>query len=122
MQQILIALWPSYARIPNSLPASAAITTQGMCSYFLYWLLQLPLLLIPTHRLQYLFWVKTALVTPMALGMTIWICVQAGGGADFFYAPATVSGSTRAWLWLSSLTSITGGYSTLVVNIPDFEV
>ncbi|KAH8894284.1 NCS1 allantoate transporter [Thozetella sp. PMI_491] len=121
VQQILIALWPSYAQVPNHLPASAGITTQGMCAYFLYWLLQLPLLLIPTHRLQYLFWLKTALVTPMAIAMVIWISVQAGGAGDFFYAPATVSGSTRAWLWLSSLTSVTGGFSTIAANIPDFS-
>ena len=121
VQQILIALWPSYARIPNHLPATAGITTQGMCAYFLYWLVQLPILLIPTHKLQYLFWIKTALVTPMALAMTIWIAAQAGGGADFFCAPSTVSGSTRAWLWLSNLASVTGGYSTLVVNIPELS-
>lgn len=38
---MVTAIWPSYADIPNNLPASAKITTQGMVSYFLYWLLQL---------------------------------------------------------------------------------
>ena len=57
----------------------------------------------------------------MAVAMTIWIAAQVGGGADFFYALSTVSGSTRAWLWLSNLTSVTGGYSTLVVNIPELS-
>ncbi|KAI1139762.1 uracil permease [Hypoxylon sp. FL0543] len=118
---ILTAIWPSYARLPNTLPASAGTTSQGLLSYFVYWCIQFPLLLIPSHRLQYLFWVKTVLVTPMALAMVIWITVVAGGQGDFFYAPATVSGSTRAWLWLSNLTSVTGGYSTLAVNIPDFS-
>ncbi|OTA88073.1 hypothetical protein M434DRAFT_399143 [Hypoxylon sp. CO27-5] len=118
---ILTAIWPSYARLPNTLPASAGTTSQGLLSYFIYWCIQFPLLLIPSHRLQRLFWVKTVLVTPMALAMVIWITVVAGGQGDFFYAPATVSGSTRAWLWLSNLTSVTGGYSTLAVNIPDFS-
>ncbi|KAI0121223.1 putative allantoin permease [Xylariales sp. AK1849] len=58
----------------------------------------------------------------MALATVIWISVKAGGeSASFFRSPATVSGSTRAWLWLSSLTSVTGGYSTLAVNIADFS-
>ncbi|KAI0181859.1 uracil permease [Hypoxylon sp. FL1284] len=118
---IVTAVWPSYARLPNALPASAGTTTQGLLSYFIYWCIQLPLLLIPSHRLQYLFWAKTALVTPTALAMVVWITVKAGGGAEFFYEPATVSGSTRAWLWLANLTSVTGGYSTLAVNIPDFS-
>ncbi|KAH7021200.1 NCS1 nucleoside transporter [Microdochium trichocladiopsis] len=118
---ILTALWPSYKNLPNTLPASAGITSQGLLSYFIYWCIQFPLLLIPTHKLQPLFWFKTVLVGPAALATVIWIAVQAGGGGVFFSAPATVSGSTRAWLWLANLTSVTGGYSTLCVNIPDFS-
>ncbi|RDI84618.1 hypothetical protein Vi05172_g5488 [Venturia inaequalis] len=53
--------------------------------------------------------------------MVIWISVKAGGAGTFFNAPPTVHGSTRAWLWLANLTSVTGGFSTLAVNIPDFS-
>lgn len=121
MVQILKALWPSFAHIPNTLPAWTGLTTNGMIAYLIYWLIQFPILLIPTHKLQYMFWLKTALVTPMAIAMVVYVAVKAGGSGDFFYAPATVSGPTRAWLWLSSLTSVTGAYSTLAVNIPDFS-
>lgn len=92
-----------------------------MISYFLYQLLQFPFLLIPTHKLQYMFLAKTILVPPTALAMVIWISVTAGHGGDFFNQPATIHGSDRAWLWLSSLTAMTGGFSTLTVNIPDFS-
>ncbi|RAR10228.1 NCS1 nucleoside transporter family [Stemphylium lycopersici] len=80
-----------------------------------------PFLLIPTHKLQYMFWVKTILLPPVAIGMTAWVAVKAGGNGTFFTRSATVHGSERAWMWLSSMTSITGGYSTLAVNIPDFS-
>jgi NCS1 family nucleobase:cation symporter-1 len=66
---MLTAVWPSFATLPNHLPASAGLTTAGMISYFFYWLIQLPLLLIPTHKLQYMFWVKTVLMPPVAIGM-----------------------------------------------------
>jgi NCS1 family nucleobase:cation symporter-1 len=56
----------------------------------------------------------------MALAMVIYLAVAARDAPDFWNQKATVSGSTRAWLWLSSMTSITGGFSTLAVNIPDF--
>lgn len=103
---MITAIWPSYQNVSNHLPAMIGITTKGMVSYLIYWLIQLPLLLIPTHRLQYLFTVKGVLVVPMVLAMTIWISVKAGAASsDFFREPATVSGSTRAWLWLSSLVS-----------------
>lgn len=94
---MVTAIWPSYANLPNRLPESAGITTQGMVSYFLYWLLQLPFMLIPTHKLQYMFWAKTVLVAPTALAMVIWISVKAGNGSDFFNQPAKVSGSEKAW-------------------------
>jgi NCS1 family nucleobase:cation symporter-1 len=137
--KMLTAIWPSFATLPNHLPASAGLTTAGMISYFLYWLIQFPMLLIPTHKLQYLFWVKTVLMPPVAIGMvrktekscaakflanchqTIWVAMKAGGNGAFFNEPPKVHGSERAWLWLSSMTSITGGYSTLAVNISDFS-
>lgn len=78
-------------------------------------------MLIPTHRLQWMFWLKTVTVLPTCLIMVIWISVKAGKGGDFFNQPPTVHGSERAWLWISSLTSITGGFSTLAVNISDFS-
>ncbi|KAH8804386.1 NCS1 allantoate transporter [Xylogone sp. PMI_703] len=118
---IITAIWPSYADLPNHLPASAGITTQGMVSYFLYHVIQAPFLFIPPHRLQYMFLFKSILVPPMALAMVIWLSVKAGGGSKLFSQPATVYGSARAWLWLMNMTSITGGFATLTVNIPDFS-
>ncbi|EFQ25721.1 NCS1 nucleoside transporter [Colletotrichum graminicola M1.001] len=117
---MITSIWPSFRNVPNHLPASAGLTTTGMISYFLYWLIQFPLLLVPTHKLQYVFWVKTVATLPVAIGTVIWVAVQAGS-QDFFHAPSQVHGSERAWLWLSSLTSVTGGYSTLAVNISGFS-
>ncbi|GAB7336805.1 hypothetical protein MBLNU13_g11317t1 [Cladosporium sp. NU13] len=119
---IVVSVWPSYAHLSNRLPESAGITTQGMISYGLYCLVQLPFLLVPTHKLQYLFYAKTALVIPTALATVIWITVKAGQqSGEFFHQPTQVHGSQRAWLWISAMTSITGGYSTLAVNIMDFS-
>jgi NCS1 family nucleobase:cation symporter-1 len=50
----------------------------------------------------------------------IYLAVVAKGALDFWDQKSTVTGSTRVWLWLSSMTSITSGFSTLAVNIPDF--
>jgi NCS1 family nucleobase:cation symporter-1 len=73
-------------------------------------------LFIPTYKLQKLFLFKSIVVPPMAIGTLIWICVkanQAGGGNVILQQPATIYGATRAWAWLSAMTSITGGFSTL---------
>ncbi|OAA54955.1 ncs1 allantoate transporter [Niveomyces insectorum RCEF 264] len=117
---MLCALAPSYARIPNHLPANAGITTMGMCSYFLFWIIQLPLLLIHPKHLQYIFLVKLVAAPIAALATMGWCVHKAGGGGDIFALRAEVSGSTYAYLWLSCMTSVTGSWATLACNIPDF--
>jgi NCS1 family nucleobase:cation symporter-1 len=117
---MITAIWPSYAKLHNSLPASAGITSKGLISYFIYHVLQAPFLFIRTEKLNWMFMAKTILVPPMALAMVIYIAVAARNEPNYWSQKSTVTGSTRAWLWLSSMTSITGGFSTLAVNIPDF--
>ncbi|KAH8897223.1 NCS1 allantoate transporter [Thozetella sp. PMI_491] len=119
--QAITCIWPSYASLPNQLPTSAMITTQWMVSYVIFHIIQFPFLLIPSHKLQKLFLAKSILVPPMAIGMLIWICVTAKGSNAILNQPATLTGSAYAWTWLATLTSITGGFSTLAVNMPDFS-
>ncbi|KAI9664553.1 MAG: hypothetical protein M1821_005999 [Bathelium mastoideum] len=119
---MLAAIWPSYNRIPNHLPADAGIDTKGMCSYFLFWIIQLPLLLIPPTRLRWLFIVKIFAAPVTAVATLGWIVHKAGSNSgELFRLPETVSGSARAYLWLSSMSAVTGSWATLACNIPDFS-
>ncbi|KZT61455.1 NCS1 nucleoside transporter family [Calocera cornea HHB12733] len=118
--QMLKAIWPSFARLPNRLPAGANITSAQLLSYFLYWLIQLPFLLIPAHRIRWLFLVKSVAVTITGVSMMVWAFVVTGGAGAIFGQGASVSGSRLAWAWLSGLNSVLGNYATLSVNIPDF--
>ncbi|RMZ85338.1 hypothetical protein DV737_g778, partial [Chaetothyriales sp. CBS 132003] len=118
---MLTAIWPSYADIKNHLPTDAGISTKGMISYFLFWIIQLPLLLIPPTRLQWLFAIKLVAAPVTAIATLGWIVHKAGGGGAIFSVPETVHGSERAWLWLSCMSSVTGSWATLACNIPDFS-
>ncbi|KAI0106820.1 permease for cytosine/purines, uracil, thiamine, allantoin-domain-containing protein [Daldinia grandis] len=118
---IMLRAWaPSYNDIPNRLSQSAGITTQGMLSYFLFWIIQLPLLLIHPTKLRPLFWVKL-LAAPVAAIATMGWCIQrARGGGDIFALRATAGEQQYVWLWLTCMSSVAGQWSTLAVNIPDF--
>ncbi|PQE32553.1 NCS1 nucleoside transporter protein [Rutstroemia sp. NJR-2017a WRK4] len=138
---MICSIWPSYANIPNHIPASQGITTQGMIrytiqsaflsksravaykahSYFLFWIIQLPLLLIPPTRLRYLFIVKLVAAPVAALATMGWCVHKAGGSGSIFDLKPQVSGSTKAYLWLSCMSSVTGSWATLACNIPDFS-
>lgn len=84
-----------------------------MVSYVVYHALQFPFLFVPPHKLKYLFRIKVVLLAPVVAGMAIWIAAKAHGRNGFFYQPSQLHGSERAWQWLSGMTSVTGGCSTL---------
>ncbi|KAK5137135.1 hypothetical protein LTR08_000640 [Meristemomyces frigidus] len=121
MTIMISSLWPSYNNIPNHIPLSQGITTQGMLSYFLFWLIQLPLLLIPPTRLRYLFIVKLIAAPITAIATMAWCVHKAGGGGALFDQKPQVHGSQYAYLWLHCMSSVTGSWATLACNIPDFS-
>lgn len=122
MTVMLASIWPSYWNYDydgsrNSLPRSAGLSTQGMISYFLFWIIQLPLLMIPPTRLRWLFIIKLIFAPIAAIAMMAWSVHRAGGSGELFNLPPSVSGEERAWLWLSCMTAVTGVWSTLACNI-----
>lgn len=119
---MLSSIWPSYNEIPDRIGYERqGISSQGMISYFLFWIIQLPLLLIPPTRLRWLFVVKLIAAPVTAIATMAWCIHKAGGGGPLFEQKPTVSGSTYAYLWLSCMSSVTGSWSTLACNIPDFS-
>lgn len=118
--QVIRAIWPSFRTMTNHLPESAGITSQQMIAYFVLWVVQFPILLIPPHKMRWLFTVKIVMAMTTIVGMTIWICVKAGGSGDIWNQQPAVSGSAKSWLIMWSLNSCTASWSTVGVNIPDF--
>lgn len=119
----MLRAWaPSYNDIPNTLPESAGITSVGMVSYFIYWLIQLPLLLIHPTKLKWVLRIKLISGPTAAIATMGWCIRKAGGngGGDIFALKATVTGAEYSWLWLSCMSSVSGSWSTLACNIPDF--
>ncbi|KAK8133147.1 permease [Apiospora kogelbergensis] len=118
---IMLRAWaPSYKNIPNMLPDSAGITSEGMVSYFLFWIIQLPLLLIHPTKLRWIFLIKIIGAPIAAIATMGWCIHKAGSGGEIFALKPAVTGSEYAWLWLSCMSSVTGSWATLACNIPDF--
>lgn len=120
MTQVIRAIWPSYLDIPNHLPASAGITTQQMLSHFIFWSVQFPILLIPPHKLRWFFVAKTFIVLTAAAGTVIGMTQLANGTGEIWDQQPTVTGWTRSWLIVSSMSSMTGGWATMATNVADF--
>lgn len=114
---MLGAIWPSYLTLPNGIPESQGITTNGMVGFLIFWLVQFPFLCLHPNRLRWLFTVKSVLVPIAWIAILIWAFVaEKDGGGIFAQQKASVSGSRYSWLFLANMTSVLGNYATLSVN------
>ncbi|KNG82032.1 NCS1 allantoate transporter [Aspergillus nomiae NRRL 13137] len=114
------AIWPSFLTLENGIPESEGITTNGMVSYLIFWLVQFPFLCFHPNKLRWLFMVKSVLVPIAWIAILIWAFVAESGGG-LLHQKATVSGSKYSWLFLANMTSVLGNYATLSVNQSDFS-
>lgn len=124
MTVLLTAIWPSFANIKNTIPASQGITTSGMIGFLLYFLLQLPFLCIPYTKIQYFFAFKSIIAPICFLAIFGDTLRRAGGTIDnstVITDGTAVSGSVLAWAFFSNLNGVLGNYATLGLNIADFS-
>lgn len=119
---VLVAIWPSFANVPNSLPESANITTQMMTAYIVYFIIILPFHYIHPEKMRWFFACKSILCPPAIFGMLAWACSATDGGLNtpVFHRGNTVTGSAYAWAFMNGLNAMLGNYGTLAVNINDF--
>ena len=90
------AIWPQYARLHNSVPASQGATTRDFVSFLLFWILQFPFIFIHPSKLKWVFNVKAIVVPIVAVGTLIW--VSAGRSANKKKPPLTHGpGGQEGW-------------------------
>jgi NCS1 family nucleobase:cation symporter-1 len=105
MTVLLTAIWPSFANIPNHIPASEGITTAGMVGFLLYFLLQLPFLCIPYTKVQHFFAFKSVIAPIIFLAIFGDTLRRAGGtisNSTVITQGTTVHGSALAWAFFGS--------------------
>jgi len=117
---MLRAMWPSVNNIPNHLPESAGITTRDFMAFFLFWLISLPAIWFPIHKIRHLFTAKAIFVPIAGITFFIWSIVKAKGVGPIIHQPARIHGSEMSWAMVVSLMSCISNMATLIVNAPDF--
>lgn len=120
------AIWPSFLTLPNHIPLGHGIDDATMISFALFWLAQVPFLLMHPNQLRYLFMAKSIIVPASWVAILIWALVTTRDGDIFNQQPsAQLTGSdnkgTYSWAFLASMTSVIGNYATLSVNQADFS-
>ncbi|EGG10512.1 uncharacterized protein MELLADRAFT_33785, partial [Melampsora larici-populina 98AG31] len=118
--QIIRSIFPSFSKLPNHLPVSSDITTSQFISYLIFWLIQLPFVMMgPTKKsLRHFFLIKSILCPICGSVMFIWALTK--GGKEIFKHHSSLSGNVFSFSWLSGMNAAIGNYATLSVNVPDF--
>ncbi|KAH7351031.1 permease for cytosine/purines, uracil, thiamine, allantoin-domain-containing protein [Rhexocercosporidium sp. MPI-PUGE-AT-0058] len=116
---MISSIWPSFETIHNSIPGSGT-NTRDFVSFLLFWLLSLPAIWFPVHKIRHLFTVKAYVVPTAGIGFFIWAVVRAKGIGPIVKQPNTSHGSKLAWGMVTGIMSAISNFATLIVNDPDF--
>jgi NCS1 family nucleobase:cation symporter-1 len=114
------AIWPSYNKLPNSIPVSAGVTTKQFVSFLIIWLMSLPALWFPIYKIRHLFTVKAYFSPACAIAFFGWAISRAHGLGPIITQPNTVQGSVLAWAFVKSIMNCIANFAALVINNPDF--
>ncbi|GAA5971372.1 hypothetical protein JCM11641_008327 [Rhodosporidiobolus odoratus] len=121
IQVMLQAIWPSFIDFPNHLPESAHVTSSMLLCFFIFYLIQLPLLHIHISKLHYLFLVKIVLMPIFGISLFGWAVGRAHGfGPVFSKSTHITDGRTPGLVFMSAFTSAIAPKATLSLNLADF--
>ncbi|BGP13117.1 hypothetical protein JCM10213_000880 [Rhodosporidiobolus nylandii] len=121
VQVMLQSIWPSFINFPNHLPESAHVTSSMLLCFFIFYLIQLPLLHIHISKLHYLFLVKIILMPIFGITLFGWAVGRAHGFGPVFSKPTHITdGRTPGLVFMSAFTSAIAPKATLSLNLADF--
>lgn len=109
----LRCLFPSIANIPNKMPAYTETTSAYILCFVIYWLLSLPTIWVPIHKLRWWFLAKAVIAPIIGFALFGWSITRAGGVGPVFGQPSSLKGSSLSWQMLISISSCFNNMFTL---------
>ncbi|GKT54032.1 NCS1 nucleoside transporter family protein [Colletotrichum tofieldiae] len=120
----LQSIWPSFAKIPNTLSASTPTTTYELVGFIVFWVISIPFLFIRPERFKKPFFISSVACGVGMIGLLIWSLVVAGGVGPVFYQGQSVSSSSRwsvSWLMMAGINQAIGQKAAGMTNSSDFS-
>ena len=114
---MISSIWPSFQTIPNTLGDPP---TNDFVAFFIFWLLSLPAIWFPVHKIRHLFTIKAWFVPVAGMAYFGWAIARAGGIGPIVHQPSAAKGSDLAWGIVKGIMTSIANFAALIVNDPDF--
>jgi nucleobase:cation symporter-1, NCS1 family len=111
---MISSIWPSFKEIKNGIPGSGT-TTDMFVSFLIFWLISLPAIWFPVHKIRHLFTAKAYVVPTAGIAFFIWAIVRAKGIGPIVKQGNTSHGSKLAWGIITGIMSSIANFATLIV-------
>ncbi|KIW00002.1 hypothetical protein, variant [Verruconis gallopava] len=115
---MISSVWKNYETVSNT---NGDPPTREFMAFFLFWLLSLPALWFPVHKIRHLFTIKAYFVPLAGLAYFAWAISKAGGLGPVVHQGSSAKGSDLAWGIVKGIMSGIANFATLIVNNPDFS-
>ena len=111
----------AWTDMPNHLPASAGISSKNLLAFFVFWIIQFPVMFLHPTTLRHLFVVKAVASTAGLFGVLGWAVHMNGGSLGDFELGGSnpLSGSALVWPMIQAINSVMAALCPILVNQPD---
>jgi NCS1 family nucleobase:cation symporter-1 len=111
---MISAMAPGFKDIHNGIEGSGT-STDYFVSFFIFWLISLPAIWFPVHKIRHLFTAKAIVVPIAGLIFFVWAIVRAKGIGPIVKQGNTSHGSKLAWGIVNGIMSSIANFATLIV-------
>ena len=111
---MISAMAPNFKNMKNGIPDSGT-TSDFFLSFFIFWLISLPAIWFPVHKIRHLFTAKAIVVPIAGLSFFIWAVVRAKGLGPIVKQGNVATGSKLGWGIVGGIMSSIANFATLIV-------
>jgi NCS1 family nucleobase:cation symporter-1 len=119
----LRAIWPSIDSIHNTIPATTGMNLQQFVGFIVYFVIQLPFLLLNPGQLRYLVYIGSAAGLIVQIVLAIWACATmgaAGFGSILTYEQSALGSSQLTWMGIYSISIIISTITSGTISACDY--
>ncbi|KAI1615499.1 permease for cytosine/purines, uracil, thiamine, allantoin-domain-containing protein [Exophiala viscosa] len=116
----LRAMWPSIDNIPATFPTSTGMTLPQFVGFIVYFVIQLPFLLLSPKQLRWLVTTSTAVGFLVQLILLIWACATMDKFGSVLSNDAALAGGNLGWMFMYGITVTMSSITSGTLSVCDY--